>query len=141
MITDWLNVPASIMSWASGIIIVLIGVYFSRKKTSAEAADKITQSYDRLFSKYEDRLERVESDLEREQQRSGLERRKSDTLRSRIASLEHNDIANQAWIKSLETSTEALQKKMRDWSHGIEILIAQIERHDSRPDWTPVEDE
>jgi len=141
MITDWLNVPASIMSWASGIIIVLIGVYFSRKKTSAEAADKITQSYDRLFNKYEDRLNRVESDLEREQQRNGIERHKNDKLRSRIASLEHNDIANQAWIKSLEASTEALQKKVRDWSRGIEILIAQIERHDSRPDWTPAKDE
>ena len=141
MITDWLNVPASIMSWASGIIIVLIGVYFSRKKTAAEAVDKITLSYDRLFAKYEDRLNRVESDLEREQQRNGIERHKNDKLRSRIASLEHNDIANQAWIKSLEASTEALQKKVRDWSRGIEILIAQIERHDSRPDWTPAKDE
>ena len=138
---DWINIPPSILTWTSGIIIVLIGVYFSRKKTEAEAVDKITLSYDRLFDKYEDRLQRVENDLEREQQKSGLERRKSDTLRSRIASLEHNDIANQAWIKSLETSTEALQKKMRDWTRGIEILIAQIERHDSRPDWTPAEDD
>ena len=139
---DTLNsISPSIMTWTSGIIIVLIGVYFSRKKTAAEAVDKITLSYDRLFDKYDERVKVLEKDLARMRQENDIERFKNSKLSSRISSLEHNDTANQAWIRSLETKHETLQQKMRDWSRGIEILIAQIERHDSRPDWTPAKDE
>ena len=53
--------------------------------------------------------------------------------RTRIASLEHNEQMNQRRMKDLENTLD-------EWSKGIEILIEQIKRHDSRPNWTPYGD-
>jgi uncharacterized coiled-coil protein SlyX len=118
----------------------LIGVYFSRKKTGAQVADLITQSAARNMQAYEKRIAQLESDAEESILLAGkvdeLEKSDRDKAR-RIASLEYDLRVYSKALHELEKQNEALQKKMAKWNEGIQILIKQIEAHDSRPDWRP----
>ena len=131
---DWVNIPPSILTWTSGIIIVLIGVYFSRKKTGAEASHMITEANMQLLTVYSERAKGLD-------ERVSLLESQIRRHKEHVSSVEYDLGVYQTELRNLEGSHEGLQKKMRDWSRGIEILIAQIERHDSRPDWTPAEDD
>jgi phage shock protein A len=141
------NIPASVWLLINAAIVSLIGVYFSRKKTGAEVADLITQSAARNMQAYEKRIAQLESDAEESLLMAGkineLEKNDRDKAR-RIASLEHDlRVYSKALHEleeqhiTLEKQHGALQAKMAKWNKGIQILIKQIERHDSRPDWRP----
>ena len=51
--------------------------------------------------------------------------RTNSRLGSRIASLEHNDIANQSWISSLEKMHENLQRDYRELKQQYDELKAE----------------
>jgi len=107
MMTWLASIPPSVVMMFSGIIVAVIGVYFSRKKTGADAAHKITQASMSIVNEYEKRMARLEQDGARSNQR---ERKLSE----RVTSLENNDIENQKWIKSLETMYEESQRNYKD---------------------------
>jgi len=110
------SIPASVWLLISAVIVSLIGVWFSRKKVASEVADKITLAAGRNIEVYEKRLVQSEQ---------------------RITSVEHDLKVYSEALHDLETQHEALQAKMYQWHEGIQILIKQVERHDSKPDWRP----
>ena len=136
------DIPASVWLLINAAIVSLIGVYFSRKKTGAEVADLITQSAARNMQAYEKRIAQLESDAEESILLAGkvyeLERSDQDKAQ-RIASLEHDLRVYSMALRDMESQHEALQNKMREWNKGINILINQIEKHNSRPEWRPGE--
>ena len=133
---DWLSsIPPSIVMMISGVAIAFISVYFNR----AGMAHKITQASGFIVDEYEKRMDRMEADMVRMGADLDRSQRRENQLSARVSSLEHNDRENQAWIKSLETKHEALLKRMKEWNEGINILITQIEGHDSKPNWRPKE--
>ena len=95
----------------NGVILALLGVYFSRKQTGANVADKITAAAERNIDEYEKRIARLEKDVACFKQASELSAQKERQLSARVASLEHNDRENQTWIKSLETQYAILKKE------------------------------
>jgi len=127
---ELVNIPAPIITWSGAIIVALIGVYFSRKKTEAEAAEKITGASRFIIEEYEKRIERLEKDMDRMLY-------KNSKLSQRVSSVENDARIYSEMLRALEKQHEALQARMREWNEGIQILIAQIERNNSTPDWTP----
>lgn len=136
------DIPASVWLLINAAIVSLIGVYFSRKKTGAEVADLITQSAARNMQAYEKRIAHMELVAEGSELMAGkiedLEKSDRDKAR-RIASLEHDLRVYSMALRDMESQHEALQNKMREWNKGINILINQIEKHNSRPEWRPGE--
>jgi len=124
------SIPASVWLLINAMLVSIGGVYFSRKKTGAEVADLITQGAERNIEVYEKRLEQLESD-------AGRLKLRNSKLEQRITSVEHDVRVYSEALHDLETQHEALQVKMRNWNDGIQILIKQVERHDSKPDWRP----
>ena len=136
------DIPASVWLLINAAIVSLIGVYFSRKQTAASTADLITQGAARNMQAYEKRIAQLESDAEESILLAGkvdeLERGDRDKAR-RISSLEHDLRVYSMALRDMESQHEALQNKMREWNKGINILINQIEKHNSRPEWRPGE--
>ena len=123
-------IPASLWLLGNAVIVSLMGFYFSRKKTGAEVADLITQGAERNIEVYEKRLVQLEND-------GGKLKFRNSQLEQRITSIEHDVKVYSEALHDLEAQHEALQVKMRKWNEGIQILIKQVERHDSKPDWRP----
>ena len=123
-------IPASLWLLGNAVIVSLMGFYFSRKKTGAEVADLITQGAERNIEVYEKRLVQLEND-------GGKLKFRNSQLEQRITSIEHDVKVYSEALHDLEAQHEALQVKMRKWNEGIQILIQQVERHDSKPDWRP----
>jgi len=141
------EIAPTILIWSGGIIIALIGVYASRKKTSAETADRITLAAGRNIIEYEKRINRLEEQVVGQEKKmdsvqleAGQLKRENRTLRDRVSSLEENDRTTRLAMEILEGEYTSLQNIMKDWHAGIMILIAQVERHESRPDWRPKEE-
>jgi len=124
------SIPTSVWLLINAVVVSLLGVYFSRKKTGAEVADLITQGAERNIEVYEKRLAQLEND-------AGRLKHRNSQLEQRITSVEHDVKVYSEALHDLETQHEALQNKMRNWNEGIQILIKQVERHDSKPDWRP----
>jgi predicted nucleic acid-binding Zn-ribbon protein len=78
-------------------------------------------------------LSTMSSTMSREIERRRALEQTVDIANRRISSLEHNEQMNQRRMQDLETTLD-------EWSKGIEILIEQIKRHDSKPNWTPYGD-
>jgi septal ring factor EnvC (AmiA/AmiB activator) len=124
------SIPTSVWLLINAVLVSIVGVYFSRKKTAASVADLITQGAERNIEVYEKRLAQLEGD-------AGRLKHRNTKLEQRIASVEHDVRVYSEALHDLETQHEALQVKMRQWNEGIQILIKQVERHDSKPDWRP----
>ena len=124
------RIPASVWLLINAVLVSIVGVYFSRKKTAASVADLITQGAERNIEVYEKRLAQLEGD-------AGRLKHRNTKLEQRIASVEHDVRVYSEALHDLEGQHEALQVKMRQWNEGIQILIKQVERHDSKPDWRP----
>ena len=108
----WLStIPPSVMFLINGVILALLGVYFSRKQTGANVADKITAAAARNIDEYEKRIARLEKDVALSKQAAKLSDQRERQLAARVSSLEHNDRENQTWIKSLETQYAILKKE------------------------------
>lgn len=71
-------------------------------------------------------LRNVKNELKQWRAEAKELRKENRELEDRLSSLEYNDRTNQKEIARL--------------IKGINILIAQIERHDSKPDWRPGDD-
>jgi len=115
------NVPfyVAIISTISAIVIGVINVFASRKKQGADAIHMITQSYVDLIDASNARVQRLED---------------------RISSLEEDVRVGRDAMIHLEEEYQSLKRRMRDWSRGIQILIAQIERHNETPEWRPAKE-
>ena len=136
--TEFINsIPASVWLLINAVIVSMIGVWFSRKKTGAEVADLITQGAGRNMAAYEKRLEQSDKRIAQLESDGGRLKFRNGKLEQRITSVEHDVKVYSEALHDLETQHEALQVKMRKWNEGIQILIKQVERHDSKPDWRP----
>jgi chromosome segregation ATPase len=124
------SIPTSVWLLINAVLVSIVGVYISRKKTAASVADLITQGAERNIEVYEKRLAQLEGD-------AGRLKHRNTKLEQRITSVEHDVRVYSEALHDLETQHEALQIKMRQWNEGIQILIKQVERHDSKPDWRP----
>ena len=138
------EITTSLLLWSGGIIVALIGVIAAWRKTEAEAAGEITSAARDLVAEYKERIERLEEkavSYEKKMDAVQLEasqlKRENRTLRDRVSSLEENDRITRLAMETLEGEYKSLQTIMKDWHAGIMILIAQIERHDSSPEWRP----
>ncbi len=60
-------------------------------------------------------------------------------LRGRVSSLEHDAKVYVAKAGELEKVNEKLRRRIDRLLTGIDQLIEQINKHDSRPDWRPNE--
>ena len=58
-------------------------------------------------------------------------------LKNRVKSLEQNETMNEHRMMEMEIAQGKLKTKLEKWNEGIKILIAQIESHDSKPNWRP----
>ena len=130
---DLLSVPASIWAFAGGIVVAFIGVYFSRKRTAAEAASMITDSAMALLDKSDERMVLMEGEIDQLRKHSGKQS-------ARISSLEHNEKENGKWIGQLERMTEKLQRDNKELRQQYDDLLARYRalkdevEHGSRPD-------
>jgi predicted RNase H-like nuclease (RuvC/YqgF family) len=124
------SIYVAIISTASALLIGALTIWAERKKRDAGAVQVITESSIDLIGTYREEVDRLGARID--SQDSTIRK-----LKNRVTSVEHDArIAREALIQ-LEKQHESLQSKMRNWSKGIEILIAQIERHDSSPAWRP----
>jgi len=141
------EITATILIWSGSIIVALIGVFAAYKKTSAEAAAEITSAARDLIAEYKERIERLEEKgISHEKKMDAVQleasqlKRENRVLRDRVSSLEENDRTTRLAMEILEGEYQTLQNIMKDWHAGIMILIDQIERHDSSPEWRPKDD-
>jgi len=125
-VTDLLAIPNSVWTVSGGIIVALIalsgtylrwrsGVIFVNPSVIKDLQDQVFNLSDKFD---EEQKKRREAEVE------------ISASNRRIDSLEHNEQMNQRRMQDLE-------KKLVEWHEGILILIAQIERHDSSPEWRP----
>ena len=129
MIFENVNVPVmvAVVSALGALAIGLINILGSRGTNRAEAASVITDAALKLLEEQRVRTRTLESRL--------------DVATNRISSLEHNEQMNQQRMQAMEQkhvrNREEDAARIEELLKGIEILINQIVRHDSRPDWTP----
>lgn len=112
------NIPASAWAWSSAIIVGLVSLYASRRKTSADAAGRITDANMLILDKYEKRMDALELEVYQG-------KRRESKYVGRIASLEHNERENQVWIRSLELMHEKLQDEYKKLDMKYKDLLAQ----------------
>jgi chromosome segregation ATPase len=86
---------------------------------------------------YEKRIAQLENDQEQLENKADKFKSLNAKLEQRVTSVEHDLQVYSKELHGLEIKHGALKKKMRAWNDGIQILIQQIEKHDSRPDWRP----
>ena len=133
MIADLSGIPASIWAFSGGIIVAVIGVWFSRKKTDAEAASMITDSAMALLEKSDKKMATMQGEIDQL-------RRLGSKQSARISSLENNEKANQEWIGQLERMTEKLQKDNKELRRQYDELLKKYTalkeevNHTSKPD-------
>jgi predicted RNase H-like nuclease (RuvC/YqgF family) len=87
------SIPASVWLLINAVLVSIVGVYFSRKKTPAEVADLITQGAERNIEVYEKRLVQLEGD-------AGRLKHRNSQLEQRITSVEHTWKRNTKRFKS-----------------------------------------
>jgi len=115
------SIPASVMVVISGFLMAILGAYFSRKQTAATVADKITLAAGRSLDRSAQRMDVLESEAART-------KRDNAKLAARVSSLEHNEIENQKWIKSLEGMHERLQADHRNLKRQYDELLERYRR-------------
>ena len=129
---DWNNVVLAIVVgiFSGSTIGSIYAVFANRHYKRAEAGSMIADAALALLKPYKEQVKILN-------QKVGLlEKRDRDKAR-RISSLENDGHVTRTAMVSLEKQHEELQAKMREWNKGIQILVDQIELHDSKPDWRP----
>ena len=131
---DWINnISPSIILGINGVILALMGVWFSRKKDKAEMTTKNIQGARIVWGEYEKKMAHMQGEIDQL-------RRHSSGQSSRISSLEHNEKENQKWIGQLERMTERLQKENKELRHQYDELLDRYRalkvevEHGSKPD-------
>ena len=127
------TIPASVWAFSGGIVIAVIGVWFSRKKDKAAMTTKNIEGARIVWNRYDKQLAEMQSEIARLRQRSSKQS-------ARISSLEQNEKANQKWIGELERMTEKLQRDNKELRRQYDELLAKYKalkvevNHSSRPD-------
>jgi len=120
---EWLfAMPSSVV--VPAVVMVLLtfgGIYFSRKKDKADMTTKNIEGAKQVWDEYEKRIARLE-------RAEHAAKQENHRLSNAIASLEHNDIENQKWIKSLEGMHERLQADHRELRRQYDELLERYRK-------------
>ena len=106
---EWISSPPVIFI-LNGVALALVGVWFSRKKDSAEMTTKNIEGAQMIWDKYDRDIAR---------------------LTNRVASLEHNEAMNDHRMREMEIAQGTLKEELRQKNDKIQELLAQIENGSS----------
>lgn len=106
-----------------GVIVALFNMLTTKRKIKSEEFVSISKLQSEWIEKQEEIIAR--------------QTEKIDEQDARIHELELRMDSVMEDARSDRIAYIALEEKFVKWNRGIKILIAQIERHGSRPDWRP----
>ena len=129
---DWANVLVALLAgvFSGSTIGSIYSVRANRRTKDATAGDIVASAALKLLEPYQKQVQSLQEQVDR---LIASDRDKSQ----RIQSLENDGRVTRAAMMALETQHRELQGKMGQWHEGIQILIKQVEKHDSKPDWKP----